>query len=292
MEFPLWAVLGLVTATLSTGMMLTQERVQLPGFVMAFWNKAAAAVFSLPFMLYFGAPDNPYFYMILFGQSLLWAIGDVIFFGTINKVGAGVVSRILPVSVILTFFTWFVVDPATLEKYLDTPWLSFAVIAALCGSVYFAMRLKKCVVSWTAVRMFWFVICAAVVGPIIAKLAMGQSTFSQGPFAYVFFQSVLMVVMWLIFYAVKKPVAQAELFNMRAVKAGAMVGAFSFLAVAANATALKLVDNPGLIPAIAFTDTFLILLYYKLSGRKENSDVIAGLGIVGCAAMIIVLKSL
>lgn len=291
MEFPLWAALGLVAATLSAGMMITQERVQLPGFVMAFWNKAASAVFALPFVLHFGAPDNPYFYIILLGQAKLWAIGDVIFFGTINKVGAGVVSRILPASVILTFFTWFFIDPATLQKYLETPWLSAGVIAALCASVYFAMRLKKCAISWEAVRMIWFVICAAVVGPIIAKLAMGQSTFAQGPFAYVFFQSVAMVLMWLLYYAIKKPVAQAELFNLRALKGGAIVGSFSFLAVAANATALNLVDNPGLIPAIAFTDTFLILLYYKIIGRKESSDVLAGLGIVGCAAAIIILKA-
>lgn len=292
MEFPLWAALGLVSATLSTGVMLTQERARLNGFVMAFWNKVACAVLMLPFVVYFGAPDNPYFYAILFGQALLWVISDVIFFNTINSAGAGVVSRILPASVILTFFLWFAVDPQTLDKYLETPWRSLAVVGALCASVYFVMRLRRCPVSWAAVRMIWFVIFAAVLGPMAGKLVMGQSTFAQGPFAYVFFEALAMLGMWLVYYALRRPVPVAELFSSRAVRGGFTVGVFSSLMVASNAAALGLVDNPGLLPAVKFTDTFLILLYYRISGRREDSDVIAGLGIVVCAVVIIVLKSL
>jgi hypothetical protein len=292
MEFPLWAGLGLISATLSTGVFLTQERLKLPGFVCAFWNKIACAAFALPFVIYFGAPTNPSFYLILVAQAVLWVISDVIFFGTITKVGAGLVSRILPVSVIITFFLWFAVDPSTLEKYLSTPVLSMAVVLALCSSVYFAMRLKHCPVSWAAVQMIWFVIFAAVVGPMAAKLVMGQSTFRQGPFAYVFFEALAMIGMWLVYYAIKKPVAHNVMFNLNAVKGGATIGVFSFLMVASNVAALQLVDNPGLLPAVKFTDTFLILLYYKWIGRKEQSDVIAGIGIVACAAVIIILKSL
>lgn len=292
MEFPLWAALGLVSATLSTGVMLTQERARLNGFVMAFWNKVACAVLMLPFVVYFGAPDNPYFYAILFTQALLWVVSDVIFFNTINSAGAGVVSRILPASVILTFFLWFAVDPQTLDKYLETPWRSLAVVGALCASVYFVMRLRRCPVSWAAVRMIWFVIFAAVLGPMAGKLVMGQSTFAQGPFAYVFFEALAMLGMWLVYYALRRPVPVAELFSSRAVRGGFTVGVFSSLMVASNAAALGLVDNPGLLPAVKFTDTFLILLYYRISGRREDSDVIAGLGIVACAVVIIVLKSL
>lgn len=291
MEFPLWAALGLASATLSTGVMLTQERVKLNGFVMAFWNKVACAVLMLPFVVYFGAPSNPYFYAILFGQALLWVVSDVIFFNTIGKTGAGVVSRILPASVILTFFLWFAVDPSTLDKYMETPWRSLAVVLALGASVYFVMRLKKCPVSWAAVRMIWFVIFAAVLGPMAGKLVMGQSTFAQGPFAYVFFEALAMIAIWLAYYALRRPVPAAEMLSPNAVKAGFIVGIFSSLMVASNVAALALVDNPGLLPAVKFTDTFLILLYYRLSGRREDSDVIAGLGIVACAAAIIVLKA-
>jgi hypothetical protein len=133
---------------------------------------------------------------------------------------------------------------------------------------------------------------AAVVGPMAGKLVMGQSTFAQGPFAYVFFEALAMLAMWLVYYALRPPVAASEMLSWRAVRGGFTVGSFSSLMVASNVAALGLVDNPGLLPAVKFTDTFLILLYYRLTSRRENSDVIAGLGIVACAAVIIVLKSL
>jgi hypothetical protein len=291
MVLPLWAVLGLISATLSSGVMLTQERCKLPGFAMAYWSKAACVAFALPFVLYFGAPTSPLFYGILVAQALLWVVSDVIFFNTINKVGAGMVSRILPSSVIITFFLWFLIDPATLQKYLETPYLSLGVVAALSASVYFAMRLKNCPISWAAVKMIWFVIFAAVIGPMAIKLLLGHSSFRQGPFAYVFFEGLFMLTLWSVYYLWKRPLAAPEMFSRAALKGGVIVGAFSFLMLSTNAAALYLVDNPGLLPAIKFTDSFIILLAYKLMGRKEESDVLAGIGIVACAALIIVLKS-
>lgn len=292
MELPLWAVFGLLSATLSAGVYLTQERVKLDGFVMAFWNKAACATFMLPLVLIMGAPDNPWFYVLLCSQAMIWAVNDVIFFNAIPKVGAGMLSRILPVSVIASFFVWFLINPPLWQEYMSTPLRSLGIVAALCASVYFATRLRHCPVSWQAVRIVWFIIIASVVAPITAKLVMDQASFSQGPFAYVFFEALAMMMMWMIYYAIRRPVPVREMFCLKAAKGGFMVGAFSALMVAANVTAIDLVDNPGLVPAIKFTDAFIILLYYKYIGHRETSDVKAGIGIVACAAAIIVLKSL
>jgi len=292
MDIPLWAVFGLIAASLSSVMMLLQERFRVDGFALAFWCKVACATLALPFVLAIGAPSDPLFYLMLAGQAVLWAISDVIFFNTIPKVGAGVVSRILPVSVIAGFFLWFLIDPALLQTYLETPLLSLGVVLALFGSVYFAVRLRACAISWGAVRMLWFVIFAAVIGPLVHKILLGHASFSKGPFAFVFFESLLMVAMWLAYYAARRPIPANVLFSKESAKAGFMVGGVMMFMVAANVAALSLVDNPALVPAVKFTDTILILLFYRFTGRKDHSDILAGLGIVACAAAIIVLKSI
>ncbi len=292
MELPLWAIFGLVSATLSAGVFLVQERVKLNGFVMAFWNKVWSVVLMLPLALYFGLPDNPYFYMLLCGQAILWVISDVIFFNAIPKVGAGTISRILPGSVILTFCLWFLFNPALFAEYAETPVRSLFVVAALCASVYFAMNLRHCPVSWQAVRLIWFVIFASVAGPLAAKLMMNHASSSQGPFAYVLFEALVMIAMWSVYYVVRPPVPLRELITREAAKGGFMVAVFCSLMAASNVAAIQIVDNPGLIPAIKFTDTMIILLYYRLIRHKEKGDVLSGLGIVACAAVIIALKAL
>ncbi len=291
MIFPLWALFGMISASLSAGMMLIQERVKVEGFAIAFWNKVACIVFMLPLALWFGLPDNPVFYALVTAQALLWVISDVIFFNAVAKVGAGVVSRLLPLSVILTFCLWFLFEPSLLGDYLDTPIRSALVFVTLCASVWFSMQLKACPVSWQALRLIWFVVFAAVVGPIMFKLVSQHTDIQRGPFSYVVIEASVMVAIWAIYYAIRRPLPRAVMFSRPAIRAGFMIGSVSSLMVASNFAAIFYVDNPGLLPAVKFTDTLLIMLFYKSTGRKEAAKVAAGLGIVDCATIIILVKS-
>jgi len=291
MEFPLWAAFGLTSASLSAVMMLTQERLKINGFAMAFWNKVACITFMIPAILYFGLPDNWVFYALVAGQAMLWVVSDVIFFTAIPKVGAGVISRILPISIIFTFCLWFLFDPGLLDDYMQVPMRSGLVFLTLCASVYFATRLKHCPVSWEAFRLIWFVVFASIIGPLAFKLVTQQTNLQQGPFSFVFCEAFVMVTCWLIWYWVRKPVTREVLFCKEAARAGFMIGSVSSLMIASNFVAVYYVDNPALVPAIKFTDTMIILIAYKFMGRKETADVISGLGIVVCAATIILLKS-
>ncbi len=162
---------------------------------------------------------------------------------------------------------------------------------ALCGSVYFAMRLKKDPVSWAAVKLIWFVLLAAVVGPLMYKLVTKYATIEQGPFAFVFFEALIMVSVWSVYYAIKKPISAQVLFSRESLKAGLIVGAAMSLVSLSKFAAMHYVDNPGLVPAVKYLDAIIVMAYYKASGKVEKADVVAGLGIVGCAAAIILLKS-
>lgn len=292
MEFPLWAVFGLTAASLSAIFMLVQERLKIDGFAMAFWNKVGCAIMMLPAVLYFGFPEGWLFYAILCGTALLWVVSDVHFFSAIPKVGAGTVSRVLPLSIIITFFLWFAFDHALLQKYLEEPVRSSLLVMTLCASVFFATRLRHCKISWHAFRLLWFVICASIVGPILLKLITQQVSIEKGPFAFVFCEALFMVTCWIIWYAVRRPVPKEVLFSKKAAKAGILVGFISGGMVASNFAAMMYVDNPALVPAVKFTDTIIILIAYKLTGRKEEADVVSGLGIIVCAAVIILLKSM
>ncbi len=292
MEFPLWAVFGLSAASFSAIFMLIQERLKISGFAMAFWNKVGCVLFTLPLAIYFGFPDNPMFYVVIFGGAILWIISDVYFFNAIPKVGAGTVSRVLPIAIILSFFFWFVFDPALLQKYLAEPIKSGLLVVTLCASVYFATRLRNCPISWEAIRILWFVIAASVAGPILMKIITQQTPIEKGPFAFVFSEALFMITCWLLWWIVRKPVPREVLFDKRAIKGGILIGSISCLMVASNFAATAYVDNPALVPAVKFMDTVIILVVYKMTGRKEEADIISGLGIVACAAVIVLLKSM
>jgi uncharacterized membrane protein len=289
---PLWAALALTAALMVTAVPLVQEKFKADGFALALWNKIFVAVLVLPFLFSVGIPTNPKFYAFVCITGLIYSVSDVIYFRAVPVIGSGMMTRLLPSSVMITFVLWFAVDPPLMMSYLATPWKSGGIAAVMIAFVFFATRVKKCTVSWQGVQLIWPVITAACIGPVFSKIALTHAEAVQAPYAYMFCQSVLTVIFLGGYYAIKKPVTRAVMLSANTLQPAMILGVISAITVFLKTKALQLVDNPGLVSMIFFTDALWVLLVYKLIGRKESGNVLAGLGIVACAVVLILIKSI
>ena len=292
MIIPSWVLLGLYAALITTAIPLIQERLKAEGFAVAMLVKFVACVAMIPFVLTQGFPDNPKFYVAVAITSVLWAISDVIYFRSIPKVGAGVVTRLLPSAVILSFILWFFIDPALLDKYKANPLQASLIAAIILLASWFASQLKNCPVSWKGVRVIWFVIFAACVGPLIEKMTLGYAPAKQAPFAFVFVQACFMLCCYGLYYLIRKPISRAALFSALSLKAGILIGICSAAGVTLRFMALQEAEHPAYLSVILFTDALWVVLFHRLTGKTDNSNIWAGLGIVFCAIALTVVKSL
>ena len=288
---PTWAILGLAAALLSTAIPLIQERMKAPGFAVAFWVKVAAVLISFPFVLNFGFPSDPKFYIVTAVTAVLWCISDVVYFSAVPKVGAGVVSRLIPSAVLISFLLWFFVDTSLFAKYLDHPAHAVGIGFVMLLATYFATQIRHDPISWQGVRLVWFVIFAACVGPIIDKLSLGYAPGKQAPFAFMFIQGSMMLVFWYIYFLIRKPLSASVLFSKHSLITGASIGVVATAVMYLKTVALITVDQPAFLSVLLFTDALWILLIYRLIGRRDDSNIWAGLGIVGCAAALILVRS-
>lgn len=289
MTFPLWAVFGLTAAALSACMLLLQERLQVNGYALAFWNKVACILVTAPFVWVFGFPDNPTFYLFLGLGAILFAINDVVFFTQLPKVGAGSVSRLLPAATVLTFMLWFILDPGLFRTYAAKPEIAVPIFFVLCAFAFFASQMKKCEISMNALKALWFVLFASVFGSLNIKFITTQADPGQGPYAYVFTEAWMMITLWMIYLIIRKPVPLST--YTRSWKPGLTIGAVTATMVLSSIAAFFYVDNPAYIGAIKGLDAVIILFIYKMWGKKAQGNVKAGLGIVACAALLIILKA-
>lgn len=290
-SFPLWAVFGLLAALLSSAQMLLQERFKTAPFAMAFWNKVACALIMIPFVIMTGLPSNPLFYALLATQALLWVVSDVVFYRGINEVGAGVVARVLPLGTLLSFFLWFAIDWPLAIAYASAPAHTVAIIAVFCLSAFFAWNLRTCAVTRKALRVIWFTLFASVTGALFTKVITQQTGIGSGIFGYVFTEALIMITMWLIYYAVKRPLPAKVMFGLPAIKSGMAVGSVSAFSVAAALYAFYHIDNPAYVSAVRHLNAVMIFFIYRATGRPNKGHVWAGFGIVACAAALIVLKA-
>ena len=288
---PFWAVLGLAAALISTAIPLIQEKWKAEGFAVAFIVKLVCALLVLPFALSEGFPENPKFYLAVALTSVLWSISDVIYFRAVPIAGAGVVSRLLPSAVLLSFLLWFFFDPALLIQYLNSPVQAGLIAGVISLSAFFAMQIKKCAVSWQGLRLVWFVIFAACVGPLIEKMTLGQAPSSQGPYALVFVQASFMLLFWCAYFLIRRPIHLRTLISPLSLKTGFLIGCCSALALTLRFRALQDAEHPAYLSVLLFTDALWIVAIHRLMGRRDNSNIWAGLGIVFCAIALVILKS-
>ncbi len=288
----MWAVLGLAAALVCTAIPLIQERMRADGFALAVIVKLVSACVIFPFVWHQGFPDNPRFYLAVAMTSLLWAISDVIYFRAVPVAGAGVVSRLLPSAVLISFLLWFFVDPSLLNKYIAEPLKGIAITAIIFMSAFFAMEIRKCPFSWRGARLVWFVIFAACVGPLIEKVTLGYAPSKQAPYAFVFIQSSFMLFFWAAYFVVRRPIPISTLLSPLSLKAGFLIGLCSAFAVTLRFQALQMTEHPAYLSVILFTDALWIVIIHRLTGRQDSSNIRAGLGIVFCAIALVIVKSL
>lgn len=288
---PLWGTLGLLVALVSTFVPLIQERYKAEPFPLVVWMKIIVVGISLPFLLVQGIPTNTQFYISTFLSALLWAVSDIYYFNAIRHVGSGVVTRVIPSAVIITFIVWTLIDAPYRAKYLSDPVQAAAIAGTILMSVFFAIRLSKCPVSWKGIRLLWFVLCAVAVGPIMDKLSIGSGNTKSAPYAFTCIQAIFMLMLWMLYNLKTRALKWNEFITPTTVKAGIGVGTFVGISTILRSIAYNIVENPAYLAVVTFTDALWVLLVYKLIGHKEDSDIKAGIGIVICAMLLILIKS-
>ena len=82
----------------------------------------------------------------------------------------------------------------------------------------------------------------------------------------------------------------AETFSLKGLKSGGIVGLLLVAAIITRTYAHKNVDHPAFVSAIGMLDVIWLIILTKMSGWKDDSNKIAGLGIVLAALLIALLK--
>jgi uncharacterized membrane protein len=286
-----WVIYALLTAVANSTIPLLQEKFKADGFAVAFWIKFVTVLFAIPFIIHLGLPSHPLFYVYVGVTAILYSLSDIVYFRAIPVIGSGLVTRLLPASVVITFFLWFIIDPALARTYLAEPWKAVSIVAIMALFTFCATQIKKCAVSWQGVRVIWFVILAACIGPIFSKLSMRYAEEHQAAYAYIFIQAIMMIVFLSGVYVIKKPTTKQAMLAKGSIQMGMTIGIAITLAGLFKMRAIQYVDNPGLASVVIFTDVLIVMGVYKMMGKKEDSNVWAGLGIVACAILVILVRN-
>lgn len=304
-----WAWFSLISAVFSAGFYLINQYWRLPGDMLVFTMRIMIVVLMTPFVHTLDWPSNPLFYTAVAVTVILGTSADVRTFNASAKFGAGMVSRLMPVTVLVAFFLWFAVRPALLFEYLARPVLASGVLLSLAACVYFAMRLNRCEVSRRAMIFMAPALAGYTLTTVLNKYAMdfgaAVADFSGVALGYMYVQSLIalgLVGPYILWQRRRRttPLMQAvptvplqPLFRLAPLLAASFVAALVWIGhMVFKNYAMAYTENPSYPAAIGLTAPVMIALVYRGIGHREETDVRAGMGIVAAALLLVIVTAL
>ncbi len=287
---PLWFIFALGASVFSALGMYMHQRLAGPSAASAVWMKILAVMIAIPALYAYGLPQNPMFYVYTGAAAMIWCVNDLVYFRAVQNHGAALLARLGPLALILSFVAWFAVKPALFAQYLqDLPRFG-GIVAALTITAVCAMALKRCAFSWAALRDIWFVIIGGVIGIFLVKTAVDFTPAAQGVFGYLGFEAGTMLIFYAAYFSFFRRTEGRTIFTREGIRTGAIVGVFLVMGVIGRVYAQKYVDHPAFALMVGMLDVVWLMVLTRLSGWKDDSNKIAGLGIVAAAALLAFLK--
>lgn len=287
---PLWFFLALGSSVCSALGVYMHQRLGGTNVATAVWLKILAVALAVPVLWQTGLPTHPLFYLFTAGAAIIWCYNDLVYFEAVKNHGGALVARLSPLGLILGFFVWFAIKPDILGRYLEDTPRFLGICATLAVTVGCTIFLKRCTVSWTALKTIWPIIIAAAIGIICLKSAVDYAPKNQGVFGYVGFEASLMLVFYALYFGFKRRSGWGDVFSRTGLRSGGITGGLLLLGVVLRTYAFQSVDHPAFVTMIAMLDVVWLMILSRLSGWKDDSNKIATLGIVLAALALAFLK--
>ena len=288
-----WVFASLVASVFSAGFYLVNQYMKQPGHLLVFWMRVVIVTAMTPMMIYVELPTDPRFYSAVLITVLVGTFSDIRIFNASAMYGGGVVSRVQPVTVWCAFLLWFFFDPGLLMKYAERPWNTAAILAALVGCVFFAMRLNKCEVTKSALIYTAPALAGYTLTTVLNKYAMDHGPLEGAVYGYMYVQSVIAVFLigGYTLYRGIGPATTVSWVNTKMLKAVLLLSAAWLCHMIFKNYAMAFTPNPSYQAAINLSTPVFIALFYVAAKHKEEAAVWPGMGIVACAVLLALASS-
>ena len=286
----LWAVYALGSALAMALMFIVSEHYKQSGVGFLAIARSGTVLTLLPFVFLVEWPTEAMFYIYSIPPFILFAYMDTLLFKVGVKYGAGIITRFLPLTAIISFFIWLIVDIETLSNYREHPFIALSLFGCLLGIVASMSFLRKCEVSMAALKTLAPALILMPIGGVFLKLGFDATDSSSASLINLFVGSFVGVATYGLLYRVLPSVKLNYTMSKLTVKAGIISSIFSTLLIYFANVASDLVSNPAYATAVSFTSAIWVLLIYKLIGKQDNARVLPGLGIVFFAMLLVYLS--
>ena len=287
-----WFFLALCMAIGTAGVRLTNQHFRMRGIHLVVFMRIIMLALLVPFIGFISWPGDPLFYLATAATIPLVLFLDQRVFNLCAQIGSGPVSRIEPIENIFVFVVWTFLNISLLASSIDEPVRLISIFLAISGSVFCAFLMSKSHISARILKLMLPVILTEAIIIMLNKTAMDHARADMDVLIYIFIQSAGLVVFGGGYLLISKKMPEQVIGDKRFLVAIGIICLFTFMHMICKGVAFRLVENPAYVTVINLTAPVWILIYNRLTGHPDNIKVLPGLGIVLCAAVLVLATHL
>ncbi|MBE6443155.1 MAG: hypothetical protein E7020_00610 [Alphaproteobacteria bacterium] len=290
----LWVINGLIYGFFMALYTLVNQRHKFNGYVLGVWRGFGIALIFVPFLLIVPLQTDWRNWSLLIVQGILIGVYDSHIFFASARYGAGVTSRLLVLSVLITTAIWWGLTPQLFVKLLYNESVFITLLLALFGFCVCYWYVMKSKITRDA---FFYMIPAilALAGMSVATkeiAMMGQDVWDN--ILYYLVVSTFISGIYNCFLLLKQKqfnvaLAMRMIFAKEVVATGIFIVGFSAALIAAKTMAMRLSPNPGYVVALLLTAPIFVYLLTRNSKASGGFTEKAGFAMLFFLILIMLL---
>ena len=291
-SLPWWLFAAMFSLGFAAFMLLNQQ-MKLRADLMIAWRGFILASVFMPIGLFLELPAAPGYYMAVVAVGFAACFTDMRVLRATAEVGGGPVSRLMPISVWVSFGLWTAIDGAYRDSLVDEPLRGLGVLGCLVLCVLAVSMLRKDRVSQQALPLIIPIIIGGAIIDNLNKFAMSFAEpghLLDAALGYIWLQNItIAVIMGSRMVFDRRWQWREDMFDRRL-----LMGSFGLALIIGSITvvrnfAMAGAPNPGYVGAIGLGATVLVILFNRWQKVTDTSNILAGLIFVASAIMLILL---
>jgi hypothetical protein len=273
---------------------LLNQQIKASPTVLAFWRNIGVGVITLPLLFFINLPSQPIFYVAVVATGVLSLIFDITFFKNAARLGAGVVSRLIPLGVVLTFIIWGLVSPNWRQSFLSLGIIQQgAIILALVGCTLSVMIMKKSRYDVIALKRMMPIILSVAMIDVLTKVAMDSAALMAGIISYICLQGLTAGILLVLYQAVvkKTPISIDQVTKNGAWNYGVFLIIIVVFILVCKTASIAWASNPSYVSAIGLLSPFWVDIYNRFKKVPDRSNQLAGFVVVLSVAVLILVTA-
>ena len=171
----MWFVFALITSLVNAFYFICSQFSKLKADLFIVYRGFIAALVTTPLIFVFPINFPWEFYGVVLFQGIAISYMDYCYFKAFHKYGAENVNAIKPLSVIITFSLWLLIDPKIVQVYLQTPYRSLLIVLSIFVIIFSVIKYQNKPIGLRCLRYVFPILFVTSLTDISNKIIMNYA---------------------------------------------------------------------------------------------------------------------